>query len=172
MGILATLKNYKKLKKEGKIKIVKNTEKVAQIRLEKSLSFTKKALLFILINAEMQMWFTYILAWTGRIEIAESLSISITQTIIGVVVGYLVKSLAENIAKYNTIAKKVQEIVKEQENSGNTGHESEVNMENEGSFIAEDIEVPEINVPIKVTKADITSTWPEAGNDDLDNAMG
>jgi hypothetical protein len=47
------------------------------------------------------VWCSYILAWCGRDEIAESLSkVAITE-IIGVVLVYCLKSLFENISKNN-----------------------------------------------------------------------
>ena len=48
------------------------------------------------------MWATYGLAYLGREEIAEALSKTIVTSIIAIVVGYLVKSVFENISKYTT----------------------------------------------------------------------
>ncbi|MCC8123356.1 MAG: hypothetical protein LIO58_07435, partial [Oscillospiraceae bacterium] len=48
------------------------------------------------------VWCSYLLAYLGRTEIAESLSkVAITE-IIGVVLVYCLKSLVENISKHNT----------------------------------------------------------------------
>ena len=46
------------------------------------------------------MWASYGLAWFGKTEIAETLSKTIATSIIAVVVGYLAKSVVENISKY------------------------------------------------------------------------
>lgn len=46
------------------------------------------------------MWGTYVLAWYGKTEIAETLSKTIATSIIAVVVGYLAKSVIENISKH------------------------------------------------------------------------
>ena len=63
------------------------------------------------------MWATYILAWFGKTEIAESLSKTIATSIIAVVIGYLVKSAFENISKYTTaFGENYQPAVEDKEN--------------------------------------------------------
>lgn len=62
---------------------------------------TKSIVWLCLINGCGWVWCSYILAWFGRTEIAESLSkVAITE-IIGVVLVYCLKSLFENISKNN-----------------------------------------------------------------------
>lgn len=64
-------------------------------------TMTKAIVLFCLVNGVMWVWCSYLLAWFGRPEIAESLSkVAITE-IIGVVLVYCLKSLVENISKNN-----------------------------------------------------------------------
>ena len=62
---------------------------------------TKLVVWACLLNGFAWVWCSYLLAYLGRAEIAESLSkVAITE-IIGVVLVYSVKSLAENISKNN-----------------------------------------------------------------------
>jgi hypothetical protein len=61
----------------------------------------KQIVWLCLINGIGWVWCSYILAWFGRDQIAESLSkVAITE-IIGVVLVYALKSLCENISKHN-----------------------------------------------------------------------
>ena len=62
-------------------------------------SFTKLAVAVVLINACAWVWCSYILAYLGRYEIAESLSQTAVTAIIGTFVTYAVKSLFENVNK-------------------------------------------------------------------------
>lgn len=64
---------------------------------------TTKVIVWVcLLNGIAWVWCSYILAWMGKEQIAESLSqVSLTE-IIGVVVVYAVKSLFENLSKNNT----------------------------------------------------------------------
>lgn len=75
----------------------------AQKKAEKQLTFTKIAIGFVLINSELQIWASYVLAFLGRDAIAEALSQQIVITIIGTMVGYFVKSLVENLSKYTAL---------------------------------------------------------------------
>lgn len=63
---------------------------------------TSKRIVWVcLINGFAWVWCSYLLAYLGREQIAESLSqVAITE-IIGVVVVYCVKSLTENLSKHN-----------------------------------------------------------------------
>lgn len=62
---------------------------------------TKRVIWLCLGNGISWVWCSYILAYLGRVEIAESLSkVAITE-IIGVVLIYCLKSLFENISKNN-----------------------------------------------------------------------
>lgn len=58
-------------------------------------TFTKRAVALILIVSLVDLQLSYILAFMGKEEIAEALSITIVQTIIGVMLGYFFKALTE-----------------------------------------------------------------------------
>lgn len=58
-------------------------------------TFTKKAVAAILIFSLIDLQLSYILAFLGKDQIAESLSSTIADTIIGVMLGYFSKALFE-----------------------------------------------------------------------------
>ena len=58
-------------------------------------TFTKKAVTAILIISLIDLQLSYILAFMGKEQIAETLSTTIATTIIGVMLGYFMKSLFE-----------------------------------------------------------------------------
>lgn len=58
-------------------------------------TFTKRAIAIILAVSLVDLQLTYVLAFMGQIQIAESLSSTIATTIIGVMIGYLLKALFE-----------------------------------------------------------------------------
>lgn len=100
---------------ENKQKNQKEQElKKAQKKTEKQLTFTKVAIAFVLINSELQIWASYLLAFLGRDAIAEALSQQIVVTIIGTMIGYFVKSLLENLSKYTTLFGKNLEMENEE----------------------------------------------------------
>lgn len=69
--------------------------------MKRKYTTTKLVVWACLFNGFAWVWCSYLLAYLGRAEIAESLSkVAITE-IIGVVLVYSVKSLAENISKNN-----------------------------------------------------------------------
>ena len=70
---------------------------------------TSKRIVWIcLVNGFAWVWCSYLLAYLGREQIAETLSqVAITE-IIGVVVVYCVKSLFENLSKNNVWPDKVE----------------------------------------------------------------
>lgn len=61
----------------------------------KNLTFTKKCVGIILIVALADIQLSYLLAYLGRPEIAQTLSITIVTEIIGVMTGYFIKSYNE-----------------------------------------------------------------------------
>lgn len=68
----------------------------------------KKIVWACLINGFAWVWCSYLLAYLGREQIAETLSqVAITE-IIGVVLVYSIKSLFENISKHNAWPDKVK----------------------------------------------------------------
>lgn len=97
MGILKKIFRNKEKSQKGQ-ELTK-----AQKKTEKQLTFTKVAISFVLINSELQIWASYLLAFLGRDAIAEALSQQIVVTIIGTVIGYFIKSLLENLSKYTTL---------------------------------------------------------------------
>lgn len=63
---------------------------------------TMKAIVWLcLCNGCAWVWCSYLLAYLGRTEIAESLSQVALTEIIGVVLAYAIKSLVENLSKNN-----------------------------------------------------------------------
>lgn len=58
-------------------------------------TFTKKAVTIILAIALIDLQLSYVLAFLGREQIAESLSSEIASVIIGVMLGYFMKALFE-----------------------------------------------------------------------------
>ena len=75
-------------------------------RISKSTT-TKRIVWVCLINGFLWVWCSYLLAYLGREQIAESLSqVAITE-IIGVVLVYGLKSLFENISKNNNWPDKI-----------------------------------------------------------------
>lgn len=63
-------------------------------------TYTKNLVTWITINATVWVYMTYILAFTGREQIAESLSSQVVDVILGTVLMYSIKALFENIFKY------------------------------------------------------------------------
>ena len=61
----------------------------------------KAAVWLCLFNGCAWVWGSYLLAYLGRTEIAESLSQVALTEIIGVVLAYAIKSLVENLSKNN-----------------------------------------------------------------------
>lgn len=84
-------------------------------KINKNWTFTKFAIIFILINSELQIWASYGLAYLGKDAIAEALSQQIVITIVGTVIGYFVKSTIENLSKYTTMFGKNLEFMENQE---------------------------------------------------------
>lgn len=58
-------------------------------------TFSKRAVKWILITALFDLQLSYLLAFIGRDQIAESLSITVVTGIIGVMLGYFMKSFKE-----------------------------------------------------------------------------
>lgn len=65
-------------------------------------SFTHKAVAFLLLNGVAWIWCSYLLAYLGREDIAETLSKTVVVEILGVFLVYGLKSLFENLSKNNT----------------------------------------------------------------------
>lgn len=58
-------------------------------------TYTKKAVTVILAVSLIDLQLTYVLAFMGQYQIAESLSSTIASTIVGVMLGYFLKALFE-----------------------------------------------------------------------------
>ena len=71
---------------------------------------TKRALWFCLGNGVGWVWCSYVLAFLGRTEIAESLSRTAVTEIIGVVLLYCVKSLFEKRESFGGIGRKEEQV--------------------------------------------------------------
>ncbi len=69
---------------------------------EKKWTTMKLIVLLCLFNGFAWVWCSYILAWMGKEQIAESLSQVALTEIIGVVLVYAVKSVFENLSKNNS----------------------------------------------------------------------
>lgn len=69
--------------------------------LEKKMTTMKIIVWVCLLNGLAWVWCSYILAWMGREQIAESLSQVALTEIIGVVLVYAIKSAVENLSKNN-----------------------------------------------------------------------
>ena len=82
-------------KKKRRKKKKKEVEKI-------SLTTSVKVVWFILLNACGWIWCSYLLAYLGRISIAEDLSKVALTAIVAVVLSYFGKALTENISKNNT----------------------------------------------------------------------
>lgn len=58
-------------------------------------TFTKRAVALILFFSMLDLQLSYVLAFMGKDQIAESLSSTIASTVIGVMIGYFLKALFE-----------------------------------------------------------------------------
>lgn len=63
-------------------------------------TFTKIAVAVIILNACAWVWCSYILAYLGRYDIAETLSQTALTAILGTFISYAVKSTVENVNKF------------------------------------------------------------------------
>lgn len=64
--------------------------------------YSKRMLTKIVNNSLLMMWASYILAYIGRVDIAETLSKTIASSVIAIAIGYFAKSAVENISKNTT----------------------------------------------------------------------
>lgn len=65
-------------------------------------SYAKIAINIILTNSILMMWCSYILAWFDKVEIAETLSSTVADVIVGTIIAYLCTKTIENISKYGS----------------------------------------------------------------------
>lgn len=78
----------------------------------KDISFSKIVMIVVLANSMLMMWCSYVLAWFDKIVIAETLSSTVADVIVGSVLGYLGTKTVENISKYGS---RLNKTTKEQE---------------------------------------------------------
>lgn len=64
-------------------------------------TFSKQAVKWILIVALFDLQLSYLLAFLGREQIAETLSITVVTSVIAVVLGYFIKSFRETKEEEN-----------------------------------------------------------------------
>ena len=77
-------------------------KKIKSVLKKREKEYSKRLLNRIVNSSILMLWGTYILAWFDKTEIAETLSKTIVTSVIAVVVGYLAKSVIENISKNTT----------------------------------------------------------------------
>lgn len=77
-------------------------KKIKKVSTKREKEYSKRLLNRIVNSSILMLWATYILAWFDKTEIAETLSKTIVTSVIAVVVGYLAKSVIENISKNTT----------------------------------------------------------------------
>lgn len=71
--------------------------------LRKKKATTSKVLIWVItVNALLMMWCSYVLAWFDKVSIAESLSSTVTEVIVGTTLGYLITKTIENVSKYGS----------------------------------------------------------------------
>lgn len=105
MGIFSSLKQkYSAFKKKYKRKRNARRKKRQQKSID-ARSYTKNIVTFILVNAVIWVYLTYILAFMDKTAIAEQLSIVVVKVIIYTIMSYLVKALVENVFKFNFFTK-------------------------------------------------------------------
>lgn len=78
---------------------------MAKTRFNKK-TYTKKAVRWILFIALFDLQLSYLLAFLGREQIAETLSGNICTVIVGTILGYLAKSFFETNAEEKMKSKK------------------------------------------------------------------
>ncbi|MBQ7821313.1 MAG: hypothetical protein IJ391_03420 [Clostridia bacterium] len=121
-------------KKKKKVKLTSRIAKFFKnIAAKREKEYSKRLLTRIVNSSILMMWGTYVLAWYGKTEIAETLSKTIAASIIAVVVGYLAKSVIENISKHtDTFGKNdsvsVEEVIRKAQEQAESFDVPYVNM--------------------------------------------
>lgn len=67
----------------------------------KTFEFSKLIVAWLLLNGTIWVYLSYVLAYLGKADIAETLSKAIVAEILGVVLIYCLKALFENLSKNN-----------------------------------------------------------------------
>lgn len=93
-------KKFKKSKSKVSGLICHIKKSIKRVSKKRDKEYSKRLLNRIINHSMLMMWASYVLAWFGKVEIAETLSKTIATSVIAVVVGYLAKSVVENISKH------------------------------------------------------------------------
>ena len=121
--------------------------------LVKTFSSTSKQLIwFYSINGVAWIWCSYVLAFMGRGQIAESLSSNVCTIVIGQIGFYLITKTIENVFKYNDIFKAHGDSKSKEEKN-----ESEVNYD-------VDIQIPQ-PIPVPVPEPNYTDEYIDTGDE-------
>lgn len=84
-------------------------------------TFTKRAVKWILVISLIDLQLSYALAFLGRVEIAENLSSTVATAIIGVMLGYFMKSFFETKEEKKLEFEKEKEWKNEPHGGGSAG---------------------------------------------------
>lgn len=90
-------------------------------RKKKTATFTKTAVKWILVLSLLDLQLSYILAFLGRVEIAEDLSSTVATAVIGVMLGYFMKSFFETREEKKLEFEKEKEWKNEPPEGGSAG---------------------------------------------------
>ncbi|MDE6041682.1 MAG: hypothetical protein K2F99_08915, partial [Muribaculaceae bacterium] len=98
------------------------------VELKRTMATTSKQLVWLFsINGVIWIWCSYILAFMGKEQIAETLSGDVCKVIIGELGLYLVTSTVESVFKYNTFTfMKPKETAKHTSDPAMAGPDEEV----------------------------------------------
>lgn len=86
--------------------------------MRKKMTTSKKIVYLCLLNGIAWVWFSYALAFFGRTEVVETLSITALTEIVAVVFGYLVKSLFEKRPGFGNVGKEENNYNEEDKSNG------------------------------------------------------
>lgn len=84
------------------VEVSKEAVPASSEKKDRWFTFMKVIVFFCLLNGIAWVWCSYILAWQGKEQIAESLSQVALTEIIAVVLVYAAKSIFENLSKNNS----------------------------------------------------------------------
>ena len=87
----------------------------------RTVTFTKTAVKWILVLSLLDLQLSYILAFLGRVEIAEDLSSTVATAVIGVMLGYFMKSFFETREEKKLEFEKEKEWKNEPPEGGSAG---------------------------------------------------
>ena len=86
--------------RKAKLKKLRKSVSKKQKEYKTPESFTKRKVSLILNHAIIWVYLTYLLAFLGKVDIAENLSITVVKVIIYTFIPYLCKALFENVFKF------------------------------------------------------------------------